>query len=330
MANAPAPPIARRRIRAAVRATPDEGPGTFEALVSDYSATYDIGWGWTERIMPGCFADSIAEHPAIPVCWNHDWKAGPIGHGTAQELDLGLIVRGELYLDLDGTVQRIYRAMQAKAVEEWSIAFFPERIVNDEDDPYCDLIERGDLIEATSCFRGANPGTETIDLRGAPLVRVEGDAQAEVVRLRKLFSVPEIPALAIRDKAATFSGATTSTNTGTTIPGAMSVVVNGIEYHSATASGDGNAPPPPATRGADARRNDAGSDPAGAAPPSDTEPVATPEGGDGDAAGEPGVAASPELLGRLLATRAGRDAMRVLVGSASSASSSATNGSTPT
>lgn len=182
-------------MRASVRATPDDGEGTFEALVSSYAETYEIGgWfgSWTERILPGCFADSIADHPTIPVCWNHDWKAGPIGHGAAQELDIGLIVRGELYLDLDPMVQRVYRSMKAKAVEEWSIAFFPERIVNDDAEPYCDQIERGDLIEATACFRGANPGTETLDLRGAPVVSVDGDAKAEVVRLRKLFSVPEV------------------------------------------------------------------------------------------------------------------------------------------
>lgn len=275
-------------MRASVRATPDAGEGTFEALVSSYAETYDIGWGWSERILPGCFAASITEHPSIPICWNHEWRAGPIGDGVAQELDLGLIVRGELYLDLDPMVQRVYRSMRAGAVDEWSIAFFPERISNDEAEPYCDLIERGDLIEATACFRGANPGTETLDLRGGPVVTVDGDAEAEVVRLRKLFSVPEI-------------------------------------------------------RGGGARRT--AGDPAGEVPPSDDEVVdheiveddvaleagaETPGELPGESgAGEAAAVAAPELLGRALATRAGRDAMRLLVRSASACSPSAGNGTTP-
>jgi HK97 family phage prohead protease len=184
---------ALRRIRVQTRAAPDEGEGRFEALVSDYSQTYDIGWGWRERILPGAFAESIAANPTIPICWEHDWRGGPIGHGEASETSHGLIVRGELYTDADPTVGRIWRSMQARAVNEWSVAFFPQKIVNTDEEKNTDLIERGDLVEATVCFRGANPGTETLDLRSRP-VYIDGGheaAEREVVRLRRLFSVPD-------------------------------------------------------------------------------------------------------------------------------------------
>jgi HK97 family phage prohead protease len=328
-------------MRASVRATPDVGEGTFEAIVSSYAETYEIGWGWTERIVAGCFADSIAEHPTIPICWNHQWSAGPIGHGAAQELDLGLIVRGELYLDLDPLVQRVWRSMVARAVEEWSIAFFPERIVNDEEEPYCDLIERGDLIEATACFRGANPGTETLDLRGAPVVTVDGDAKAEVVRLRKLFSVPEIPAATVTSTTGSLVINGVPATAGTT---AVEVRVGGA----AAPGGEAAESPPTRDRLVRARarlaklRSDdtPGESPeeAGildeildeldAAEAADTEAA---EAGAAEVADEVPAAdpAAVALGSRFFATRAGRDAMRARASSASGSPSSPTNSTTP-
>jgi HK97 family phage prohead protease len=236
---------ALRRIRVETRAAPDAGEGRFEALVSDYTTTYDIGWGWQERILPGAFADSIAANPAIPICWEHDWQGGPIGHGEASEHDHGLIVRGELYMD-DPQVARIWRSMQARAVNEWSIAFFPERIVNDEREKYVDQIEKGDLVEATACFRGANPGTETLDLRSRPVYIDGGEtaAQKEVVRLRKLFSVPDIdfrPDWTVTTSSTNglIVRASTSTNTG--IGGGIGIDLDAraaIASHSTATSSD--------------------------------------------------------------------------------------------
>jgi HK97 family phage prohead protease len=193
------PPVAApegtavRRLRAKVRATPDEGEGRFEALVSDYSQTYSIGWGFKERILPGAFAESLADHPVQPVNWEHLWSDGPIGHGSAQELDLGLIARGELYLDLDAKVQRIYRAMVEGAVTEWSIAFMcrMQDILNTDEEPMVDQIVQGDLVEYSAVYRGACPTTATLDLR--TLVTIDGDGEAEVRRLRTLFAVPDKP-----------------------------------------------------------------------------------------------------------------------------------------
>lgn len=178
-----------------VRATPEEGEGTFMSVVSTYNLDYDIGWGWTERILPGCFADSIASHPALPIFYNHDWLGAPIGVGKASEGDDKLTVAGRLYLDMgDPLVARVYQAMKDEALQEWSIGFWPESITNDKDAPYCDQIAKGDLAEASVCVRGANPDTGTLELNGRQAY-IAGDETArrqEVSRLRRMFTVPDL------------------------------------------------------------------------------------------------------------------------------------------
>lgn len=176
-----------------VRATPDEGEGTFEAKVSTYGLAYDVGWGWTEKILPGAFAESIEQHSTIPVFYTHDWAAGPLGVGKPVESDDMLTVAGKLYLGMAERIDVIYQAMLDEALEEWSIAFWPETITNDKDEPNCDQIVKGDLAEASVCVRGANPETGTLELRQQAYI--DGDArerEREVVRLRSLFTVPDL------------------------------------------------------------------------------------------------------------------------------------------
>lgn len=195
--------IRKRRIRMKVRATPDAGDGTFSAVVSTYSLEYDIGWGWTEQILPGCFTESIAAHPTIPVYHQHDWDSAPIGSCQPSEQGSGLEVSGQLYVGAefaDPFVKRIYQAMLDEALEEWSIGFWPEEISWSEDSPTCDSIVKGDLAEASICVRGANPETGTLELNRRQLAYVEGDEvarQREVSRLRTRYA--GLPELDIRD-----------------------------------------------------------------------------------------------------------------------------------
>jgi HK97 family phage prohead protease len=185
---------AKRAMRMKVRATPDAGEGTFEAKVSTYNLEYDIGWGWTEKILPGCFADSISEHPNQPTFYEHVWALGPVGVHKPEERDEDLIVRGHLYLGMDSRIDVVYQSMLDEALQEWSIAFWPETIITDKENPYCDQIAKGDLAEASICVRGANPDTETLDLRGQPawIVGDDRDREREVARLRSIFNVPDL------------------------------------------------------------------------------------------------------------------------------------------
>jgi HK97 family phage prohead protease len=186
--------VAKRRLRMKVRATPDEGAGTFNAQVSTYGLEYDIGWGWTEKILPGCFADSIDAHAALCVFYTHDWPGGPIGVGKATESDNDLTVAGHLYLGMAERIDVVYQAMLDEALEEWSIGFWPEEITWEKDNPTCDQIAKGDLAEASVCVRGANPETGTLELRNQPCY-IDGSEPArrsEVMRIRSKFGVPDL------------------------------------------------------------------------------------------------------------------------------------------
>jgi HK97 family phage prohead protease len=191
---------AKRRIRMQVRATPDAGDGTFEAVVSTYELEYEVGYGWTEQILAGCFADSISAHPTIPIFYNHNWDGAPIGSGKPTENGSKLTVAGRLYLEIgDPLVARVYQAMQDEALEEWSIGFWPEQINWDSDNPRCDMIAKGDLAESSVCVRGANPDTGTLELNARRMAWIEGNEEArqlEVSRLRQRFHVPGFEARA--------------------------------------------------------------------------------------------------------------------------------------
>ncbi len=175
-------PGPKRRLRMKVRATPGNGPGTGQAVVSTYDLAYDIGWGYTEKVLPGCFADSISAHPTIPIFYNHDWNSGPIGAGRPTERAGDLIVDFELYIGQGDLVDRVYQAMKGNALEEWSIGFWATTITSTKDEPMCDLIAQGDLAEASVCVRGANPETVTLELasRSGWLMGTEAERRREV------------------------------------------------------------------------------------------------------------------------------------------------------
>ncbi len=157
-------PGPKRRVRMKVRATPGMGPGTGQAVVSTLSLAYDIGYGFSEQILPGAFADSIAAHPTIPIYHQHDWDAGPIGTGRPTERGNQLLVDFELFLGQGDLVDRVYQAMTRNALDEWSIGFYAAEITVDQANPKCDQIAKGDLAEASVCVRGANPETGTLEL----------------------------------------------------------------------------------------------------------------------------------------------------------------------
>ena len=176
----------KRRVRMQVRATPGQGKGTGQAVVSTFNLEYRIGFGFSEQVLPGAFADSIAAHPTIPIFYNHDWAGAPIGSGRPKEQGNQLLVDFRLYLGQSDLVDRVYQAMIDEALEEWSIGFWAETITTTNENPKCDQIAQGDLAEASVCVRGANPVTGTLELAGKTgwLMGNEREQKAEVDRIR--------------------------------------------------------------------------------------------------------------------------------------------------
>jgi HK97 family phage prohead protease len=98
--------------------------GSFEAIV----ATYDVD-SYGEKIVPGAFADSLAEWEAknapIPVLWSHrsedpDYHIGWVDE--AKETDAGLYVKARI--DLEGPKgEQVYRLLAGKRVTQFSFAY---------------------------------------------------------------------------------------------------------------------------------------------------------------------------------------------------------------
>lgn len=152
----------------------DEKPGTVKALVSAYGVKYRIGYARWHTIEAGAFADSIAAQGTIPLFWQHSWQyteQAPIGHGAASESDAGLEIDGELYVAEDPTVARLHMAMVNKAIREWSIGYrvIAQRVDPDDDTHF--FVTEGELLEASSVLRGANPATETLKVASLVLGR---------------------------------------------------------------------------------------------------------------------------------------------------------------
>ncbi len=160
-----------------MRALPDVGEGAVEAVASVYGLTYDVqDWFWAtkERIAAGAFTDSIGEDPLAPYFWMHGWEDGPIGDGTWTDSSTELRNRGQLYID-DGLALRIWRGLKSGAIKEWSIGYLAlDTHIEKEDGEEVEVVDKGQLVELSSCVMGANPGTETISVRragGRPALR---------------------------------------------------------------------------------------------------------------------------------------------------------------
>lgn len=144
----------------------DDAEGIVRGYVTTWDQPYDIGWGWQEEIARGAFTESL-QRGAVPIMWQHDWDAGPIGvTRSTTEDDKGLLFEVELFLD-DPRARAVYRAMAAGALREWSIGFYAEEILERTADKV-DRVTKGRLAETSVVVRGANPNTSTIEVRKAP------------------------------------------------------------------------------------------------------------------------------------------------------------------
>lgn len=167
-------------LRAEVHALGDVGEGVVECYASVFDVEFMEGSSFFQRkvrIEKGAFEESLQSHDSFPVMWEHDWDAGPIGHSLDdKEDDHGLWGRIQLYTDSDRG-RNIWRSMEAGAIFDWSIGFYPQieetqkRKKNDDDNDSEQetivIYKKVDLAERSVVVRGANPDTETISVQSA-------------------------------------------------------------------------------------------------------------------------------------------------------------------
>jgi hypothetical protein len=169
----------------AVLEEPVDASGQFVARVA---ATGNVD-AYGDRIVPGAFADTLADWEVraakIPVVYAHAWSDpnALIGHVLeAREDSAGLIVKAQLDLE-HAPAAHIFRAMQARALVEFSIGFQAKafQFVRDNEQGLVRELTAVDLIEVGPCLIGANPETTLLATKAGRVI-----SRANLTRLQTM------------------------------------------------------------------------------------------------------------------------------------------------
>lgn len=193
---------------ASFKALPEEGEGTFEAVVSVFGNVDLQG----DRVMPGAFGKSIAKWQksgdVVPVLWSHSW-GDPFAHiGYVRPQDMkevrgnqksgfpgGLYVKGHLDVHKPFAKQ-VYDLLAERRVREYSFSYdIPSGGERRGKDGANELVEV-DIIEVGPTLKGANPETVHLGTKSADDLkfRLENAAekelavQTELAKDRELFT----------------------------------------------------------------------------------------------------------------------------------------------
>lgn len=166
---------------------PSDGdpPGTVRALVSVFNNIDLVG----DRVMPGAFDETIAKLQAagksLPILFSHGgaggWADGEsiVGYAKPEDIQVvakGLYVKFQLLLGKSELADTVYAMLKERAITEFSIGYrtLPggERKAADG----ANELTRVDLVEVSVCYRGVNPATELISVKGdhGPLRPTDG------------------------------------------------------------------------------------------------------------------------------------------------------------
>lgn len=155
----------RKQLTAEVKATPQDGPGTFTAYVSIFGNVDSVG----DRMVKGAFARTLKERGLPPIIWSHRWELPPIGKTlTATEDDTGLLIKGSLFIDDNDVARQVYVAMKEGALREFSFAFdIVSASYVEEDGATVREVKDVELYEVGPTLVGANSETELVGIKSS-------------------------------------------------------------------------------------------------------------------------------------------------------------------
>lgn len=174
---------------------PDAPAGVLVGYATVFDTEYPILYGLIESITAGAFDESLKERDGIlPVFYEHDWRE-PIGYANAESDDRGVKVETTLFIDDVERSRAVWLGAKAGALREWSIGYLPTtiRIAKDEGErAEVEHIDKGELLEASVVVKGANPGTEMLNVRSIDIDRLAA-AAADLLETRRQAAAPVIP-----------------------------------------------------------------------------------------------------------------------------------------
>ena len=135
--------------------------GSFTALVSVFNNVDLVN----DRIIPGAFADSLADYTAkgktLPIVWSHDWSNADSFIGktlSAVETPEGLLISASFFNT--PKAQHIRELLSERVVSEFSFAY---DVVDQQKakDGVNELLKLN-ILEAGPTLKGANPDTQLL------------------------------------------------------------------------------------------------------------------------------------------------------------------------
>ena len=157
---------------AELKATPDDGPGSFRAIVAVFGNVDEGG----DRMERGAFKRTLEERGLPPIVWSHQWETPPIGSvQKAEERQEGLYIKGRLFVgdDEDSPMARaVYTAMKATdgngapVLREFSFGYAArDYSIEGEDGDQIRVLKDVDLFEVGPTLVGMNPATRLIGVK---------------------------------------------------------------------------------------------------------------------------------------------------------------------
>lgn len=180
---------------ASFKASPS-GAGEFTALVS----VFDVMDAEGDVMQHGAFLKSLNEfgEDPIPILWHHNWTDPllVLGGGHGQETDEGLLIDGKLAVDTPAGA-RAFELLVSRTIKEFSVGGWKYLEYDVVDGVPMWKIPEYDLAEVSLAFRGSNPKTELLGVKGRQAIAAQAAAEpAEPVE-------PAEPSPAADDDAST-------------------------------------------------------------------------------------------------------------------------------
>lgn len=160
--------IERKYFRFQVRSVSEAGKFT------GYASVFGIRDSYGDVIARGAFSKTLQEQKTFPMLWSHD-VMNPIGIVTAREDNRGLVVDGELNLEVQRG-REVYALMRQGAVRGLSIGFTTMK--DSKDDDRNRVLQEIKLWEVSLVVFPANQAALVTD------VRTMGEFQEETIEMK--------------------------------------------------------------------------------------------------------------------------------------------------
>lgn len=163
--------------KANFKALPEEGDGTFEAIVSVFGNVDLVG----DRVVKGAFEKSLQKWSKsgdpIPVIHSHRWDDLDAHVGIvleAEEREEGLWVKGQIDMD-DPAAAKVYKLLKRRSLREFSFAYDVVREKSGADGAN-ELLEL-DIIEVGPTLKGANDETQLLGVKTGRVLSKRNEAK---------------------------------------------------------------------------------------------------------------------------------------------------------